>query len=97
MLHWIDFTGVEVCSDYTDEDNPKFITFDTGFGVTSNCTDFKEVSINDFFFQGFIKWNGCMEIHDLNYHFCYKTDIMQRVTDLIYESTKEIMGDRCEF
>ena|SRR6478736_2681090 len=96
-LHRLYFSGIEVCSDYTDEENPKFITFDTGSGINSDCTDFKDVSLADIFFEGFIRWDGTMVIQNLNYEFYYKSDILQRVTDLIYESAKEIMGDRCEF
>jgi len=95
--HWIDFSGVEVCSDYMDENNPEFITFDTGYGISSDCFEFKDVKEEDLFFTGFIKWDGCMEIHDLNYHFCHNNDILKRVTDLIYKSGKEIMINKADF
>ena len=95
--HWVNFSGVEVCSDYMDKENPKFITFDTGYGISSNCYDFKEVKTDDLFFSGHIKWDGCMEIHELTHHFCYKNNILQRVTDLIYNSAKEIMKSKADF
>lgn len=94
---WISFSAAEVCSDYIDENNPRFMTFDTGSGIASKCFEFKDVPNEDIFFTGFIKWDGCMEINDLNYHFCYCSDILQRVTDLIYDSAKEILGDKREF
>jgi len=49
------------------------------------------------FFTGFIKFDGCMEIHDLNYHFCFRDDILQRVVNLIYDTAKEIMKDNGDF
>jgi hypothetical protein len=51
----------------------------------------------DLFFTGFIKFDGCMEIHDLNYHFCFRDDILQRVVNLIYDTAKEIMKDNGDF
>ena len=44
------------------------------------------------FFSGFIKWDGCMEIHDLNYHFCHKDDVLQRIVDTIYVVGEKIMN-----
>ena len=38
-----------------------------------------------------------MEIHDLNYHFCFRDDILQRVVNLIYDTAKEIMKDNVDF
>lgn len=95
--HWVNFEAVEVCSDYTDKENPKFICFDTGYGIDSECLEFKDVDKEDLFFTGHIKWDGCMEIHNLTHHFCHRSDILQRVVDLIYDSGKEIMKSRQEF
>lgn len=94
--YWVNFKAAEVVSDYS-EDIPKFITFDTGYGMDSNCFEFKDIEVEDLFFTGFIKWDGCMEIHNLHHHFCHKSDILQRVVDLIYEAGKDIMKVREEF
>lgn len=96
-VNWMSFSGAEVCSDYTDENNPEFITFDTGYGADSDCFEFKDVKEEDLFFTGFIKWDGCMEIHNLYHHFCYNNDILQRVIDLIYNSGEEIMTNKLGF
>src|SRR5690349_20170138 len=93
----VNFEAAEVCSDYIDRDNPKFITFDNGSGISSNCFEFKDVPKDSIFFTGFIKWDGCMEIHNLTYHFYYRNDILQRVVDLIYDSAKIIMRNRGGF
>jgi len=95
--HWVNFTAVEVVSNYSDENNPEFITFDTGYGIDSDCLEFKDVPEDSIFFTGHIKWDGCMEIHNLNHHFCYRNDILQRVVDLIYDSGKEIMKVKQDF
>jgi hypothetical protein len=94
---WLNFKAVEVVSDYTNTEKPEFITFDTGRGVNSDCTEIEDVEEDDLFFKGFIKWDGCMEIHELNHHFCYRSDILQRAVDLIYDSAKEIMKDKSDF
>ena len=43
---------------------------------------------------GYIKWDGCMELHNLNYHFCGYDDILQRIVKCIYENAKELLGEK---
>jgi len=44
--------------------------------------------------EGFIKWDGCMEIQNLlNIHMCSHSDILQKIVDAIYLNASEIMID----
>src|SRR4051812_13581916 len=79
--HWINFRIVEVISDSKDV----FINYDNGRGYEpeSNIT-FEESYENNKLCHGHIKWDGCMELHDLNYHFCGYSIILQDIIRDIY-------------
>ena len=47
--------------------------------------------------NGFIKWDGCMEIHDMNIHVCYWGNQIQTIVDTIYEQGQLIMGVEYEY
>lgn len=96
--YWVDFKGVETVSDYIDNNNPNFLNYNLGGGIENEQHDiekdfemaFKENSL----MQGFIKWDGCMEIHNFNHHFCSQDTFMQRIIDCIYNNAREIMKDK---
>lgn len=88
---WMNFEGVEIDS-YVDgvEDLPEY---DMGSGSNENKT-FEEAYEANKLLHGHIKWDGCMEIHEFNHHWCYHTNFAQRIVDMIYEQGKEMMGDQ---
>ena len=55
--------------------------------------DFEEAYGSNPVCNGFIKWDGCMEIHDFTHHFCGYNTFAQDIIELIYRSAKHIMGD----
>lgn len=89
----LEFQGVEVVPNYV-EDKPVFYCFDDGNGMASSATNFEAAYEAYKLLEGFIKWDGCMEIHDFNHHWCYKDNFAQRIVDLIYEQAKEIMKEK---
>lgn len=87
---WVNYEVVNVVAEYRDG-VPLFFTYDTGEGAASGCNDFDEAFKKDPMAFGFIKWDGCMEIHDLNIHLCSCDNTLQRLVDLIYKEASIIM------
>lgn len=97
-IHWLNFECVECVATGQRMDNGEwkldFHNFDLGRGV-EDCTDFNIAYKENPLCNGFIKWDGCMEIHDLSYHFCGYDDVLQRLVKLIYvEASKIIKIDK---
>lgn len=94
--HWVNFEGVKIESHWEDDDcSPFDIEFDMGSGSNKNKT-FEQAFEQNKLLQGFVRWDGCMEIHEFNHHWCNRDTFAQRVVDMIYDQAKEIMGDRFE-
>jgi len=91
-IHWLNFRAVECVANYKQDGSVNFGNFDTGNGV-EDCKDFDIAYSENPLMVGFIKWDGCMEIHNLNYHFCGYSDILQRMVKCIYENAKELIGN----
>lgn len=91
--HWLNWEAVETITEYKNGEEIGFCTYDLGMGASSNCQDFKEAFTQNPLCQGYIKWDGCMELHELNYHFCGYTNFLQRLVKTIYEGAKEILGE----
>ncbi len=87
---WVDIEGVEIAS-YVEgvEDLPEY---DIGSGSGEGQT-FQQAFETNKLFYGHIKWDGCMEMHEFNHHWCYHNNFAQRIVDMIYEQAKVIMGD----
>jgi len=86
--HWFDFNILETVQGW--EDNK---TIFIGFRNSEDWNDFenKDYTKAEIICNGHIKWDGCMELHNLNYHFCGYSDILQRITKLIYIKANELM------
>lgn len=63
---------------------------------TDYTKDFEEAFKVDPMCNGFIKWDGCMEIHNFTHHFCGYNTMMQELMKTIYLKSKKIMGDRMD-
>lgn len=81
--HWLNFEAVEVCAHYVDN-KPFFLNYDTGSGA-GDCQDFDVALAENALCTGFIKWDGCMEIHNFTHHFCGFSDFFQRMIKMIYQ------------
>ena len=90
-VYWLNFEIVEIVTHYNYIDNsPMFGGYDKGFG--KECLDFDVAYKEHPLGNGFIKWDGCMEIHNLNYHFCGMSDILQRIVNKIYQEASKLIG-----
>jgi len=88
----LSFEGVEVLPDY-GTGKPVFFCYETGSGDSDINVSFEKAYELNKLLNGFIKWDGCMEIHDFSYHWCYHNNFAQRIVDLIYKEGKEIMKE----
>jgi len=86
-IYWVNFKAVE-----SFFDDKEFMSYNDSLNLPGT-EDFDKAYEENKFFDGFIKWDGCMEIHGLNYHFCGYGDILQRAVKLIYHTAAEIMQD----
>jgi hypothetical protein len=86
--YWIDIEGVEIGS-YVEceEDTPEY---EMGSGSNENKT-FEEAYKANKLLDGYIKCDGCMEIHEFSHHWCYHNTFAQRIVDMIYEQASIIM------
>lgn len=103
--HWVNFKIMRACSGPSADTNSLvFYNYDLGRGLETeehNIEDFDKYCKEDYddfngLGRGFIKWDGCMELHDINYHFCYYDNILDRITKEVYRQGAEIMQDRFE-
>jgi len=93
--HWVNIEGVEIVSHREGKDGtPYDIEYEGDNQLTYSFEE--SYSEDNRLLSGFIKWDGCMEIHDFNHHWCNHDTFAQRIVDMIYEQAKEIMGDRFE-
>lgn len=95
--HWLNFKAVECVARCKTNDckEMEFNNYDRGNGA-DECTDFEEAYRENPLCNGYIKWDGCMEIHDLNYHFCGYDNVLQRLVRIIYIGAKKILGDNLD-
>ena len=91
-ISWLNFEAVEVVSNY---ENNKLIfnNYEMGRGYEDKTYSFEESYEKYPLCSGFIKWDGCMEIHGFNHHFCGYDTFAQRLVEAIYLSAKDIMKD----
>lgn len=92
--HWLDFKIVE-CVAYYEDNKPIFNNYDLGSGL-DDCIDFEEAYEKNPLCNGYIKWDGCMEIHNLTYHFCGYSNFLQRLTRNIYAGAKKILKENLD-
>lgn len=74
---------------------PELSNYDLGRGV-DDCTDFDLAFETNPLCSGYIKWDGCMELHNFNHHFCGYNTFVQRLIALVYTSDKQILGDKMD-
>lgn len=91
---WLDFQCVNTIAEWTPDGKVQFCCYDDGRGIASKAVSFDQAFVEDPVCNGFIKWDGCMEIHSFNMHFCGRSDIMQRLMDTIYNTAEEIIGKK---
>ena len=91
-LSWLNFEVVEVYPNYID-DKPIFGNYDYGYGDSDETGTFEGAYEKRPLCNGFIKWDGCMEIYEFNHHFCGYDTFAQRLIETIYLSAKDIMKD----
>ena len=85
----VNFKVVKIESYEGEEDAPDNVmwynseddTFDKAYETSPTC-------------EGFIKWDGCMEINQMNIHICYWGNQIQEIVDTIYEQGEKIMNVR---
>lgn len=85
MPYWLDFKVWEVAG--TESDGNLMYHSENDFTIDYHESDEQLCS-------GFIKWDGCMELHNLNIHLCGWEPILERLVRDIYLQAQEIMGDR---
>lgn len=88
--HWIDFKVVEVIAEALVINNEKIEERFLSYRNKDDYSDFncKDINQTEVICTGHIKWDGCMELHDLNYHFCGYSDTIQRLVKMIYLEAK---------
>jgi hypothetical protein len=92
---WVNIQGLEIVSYREDAPgDPYDIEYDGDNGTTYSFEESYKRDIK--LLSGFVKWDGCMEIHDFNHHWCYHNTFAQRIVDMIYHQAKIIIGDRFE-
>ena len=87
--HWLNFQCVEVVGQYNGN-VVEFGNYEIGYGI-GDCTDFDIAYKENPLCEGFIKWDGCMEVHDFNKHFCGYSDFLQRLMKSIYIEASKII------
>lgn len=92
--HWLDFQVVNSVAEWTPEGQVHFCCYNGGKDDANKNLTFDEAYILDPVCNGFIKWDGCMEIHSFNMHFCGHSNIMQRLMDAIYDTAEKVIGNR---
>lgn len=79
--HWIDFVVYEITGRMPD-------------GSPAYTNDYKpEIDPDDPLCHGYIKWDGCMEIHDFGGHFCGWSRVMEYLMRDIYLQAATIMDE----
>jgi hypothetical protein len=89
-VYGVDYQVVEIESHVEGDNGPEEViyyneerSFDDAYKADPIC-------------NGYIKWDGCMEIHDMNVHLCYWGTQLQCMIDTIYEQAEQIMGIKYE-
>lgn len=92
--HWLNFRALECVSTFDSTGIiPTFLNYDVGNGVYSqqDINDFDKYWSNENnLCTGFIKWDGCMEIHGFSHHFCGYDNFMQNLMKVIYQAAAMI-------
>jgi len=85
--HFAEFEVHKINGYYEDRDDKKVYTYGNG--------DKEEPDENSLTCTGYIKWDGCLELHNFNHHFCSYNNSMNNLVKAIYvESAKIIQIDK---